>query len=498
MGIVKLLQAIRNLTKLGSIKSIEQAYKLAQREVGERFNQVKKQIDDAFNQGKKEQTLDKRTKDIKKIDDSVVAEGIETLADTKSGKSIMDQIQESKTKIEDASSKITNAQKEIDEMYRPKTDEEIAEKFNNESELMKRLEDKVKNIANVENISTGLTRTIAREILEKRGIEIPKGTDAIQLFKQKFGQDVLLDVNNLAEELVEIDRLGGKPKPLTQLIEQEGFFDIKMPKEPPQGYTPDELAEIQKEIDQEDILLKFDPTGRKSNSMGGINRLNFSTGGIKAVMAIISQIKKLDPIEAMKEVNKVIARKGPYKNITDKESQKIFEDTQDHIFEREPKPTEFDIDFNEVESTRALAPKMTERLEIKAKYPGIDDELVDKILIDDNPQRKAELLATLDEAFRMMEKGKSTDEIIDTFKNQNRTKQAMGTGPEGLSQITDLFEKIKIKNVQKQKDASDNKQMRFRKLLASNKFPELNTFLEAELNEDDEKVELDVRTNLAG
>ena len=83
------------------------------------------------------------------------------------------------------------------------------------------------------------------------------------------------------------------------------------------------------------MLLKFDPTGRKSNSMGGINRLNFATGGIKAIMAIIQSIKKLDPIEAMKEVNKVIARKGKYKNITDKESQKIFDDTQDHIFERE-------------------------------------------------------------------------------------------------------------------------------------------------------------------
>ncbi len=444
MGIVKLLQAIRNLTKLGSIKSIEQAYKLAQREVGERFNQIKKQIDDAFNQGKKEQTLDKRTKDIKKIDEQGI-KSVET----------------------------------------------------EQSDLMKRLEEKVKNLTNVENISTGLTRTIAREILSKRGIDIPKGRDALEIFKEKFGQDVLIDVNNLAEELVEMDRMGKRPKPLTKIIEQEGFFDVKMPKEPPQGYTPDELAEIQKEIEQEDILLKFDPTGRKSNSMGGINRINFATGGIKAILAIISQIKKLDPIEAMKEVNKVIARKGKYKNITDKESQKIFEDTQDHIFEREPKPTEFDIDIDEVESTRALAPKMTERLEIKAKYPGIDDELVDKILIDDNPQRKAELLATLDEAFRMMEKGKSTDEIIDTFKNQNRTKQASGTGPEGLSEITSLYEKIRMNNVQKQKDASDNKQMRFRKLLASNKFPELNTFLEAELNEDDEKIELDVRTNFA-
>ena len=66
MGIVQLLQAIRNLTKIGSIKSIEQAYKLARREVGERFNQVKKQIDDAFNQGKEQKKLDDRTKDLKK------------------------------------------------------------------------------------------------------------------------------------------------------------------------------------------------------------------------------------------------------------------------------------------------------------------------------------------------------------------------------------------------------------------------------------------------
>ena len=77
--IIRLLQAIRNLTKSGSIKSIEQAYQLAKREVGERFNQIKKQIDDAYDQGKKEQTLDKRTKDIKKIDE----QGIKSLDEGK-------------------------------------------------------------------------------------------------------------------------------------------------------------------------------------------------------------------------------------------------------------------------------------------------------------------------------------------------------------------------------------------------------------------------------
>jgi len=72
------------------------------------------------------------------------------------------------------------------------------------------------------------------------------------------------------------------------------------------------------------------------------------------------------------------------------------------------------------------APKLAERFRLKRKYPGITDDLLDKILIDDNMQRKAEVLATIDEVFRMMEKGKGTDEILDTMKNVTRTKQADG------------------------------------------------------------------------
>jgi hypothetical protein len=85
----------------------------------------------------------------------------------------------------------------------------------------------------------------------------------------------------------------------------------------------------------------------------------------------------------------------------------------------------FDLQ-SEMDVAKSLAPKMVERLELKQKYPGISDELLDKILIDDNVQRKAEVLATMDEAIKMMQKGKSNDEIIDTMKNVTRTKQADG------------------------------------------------------------------------
>jgi hypothetical protein len=82
------------------------------------------------------------------------------------------------------------------------------------------------------------------------------------------------------------------------------------------------------------------------------------------------------------------------------------------------------------------APKLSERLELKARYPGITDDLLDSILIDNNPQRKAEVLATLDEAFAMMRKGKGPDEILRIIKDMNRTKQADGGSIDGDISLT--------------------------------------------------------------
>ena len=64
---------------------------------------------------------------------------------------------------------------------------------------------------------------------------------------------------------------------------------------------------------------------------------------------------------------------------------------------------------------------------IKQKYGNIiDDNLLKQILIDDNPQRKAEVLASIDEAIKMQEKGIPYEEIINIMKNTTRTKQAKG------------------------------------------------------------------------
>ena len=87
---------------------------------------------------------------------------------------------------------------------------------------------------------------------------------------------------------------------------------------------------------------------------------------------------------------------------------------------------DFDVakGLDDLENIRGT--KASEIMTIKLKYPGISDDLIRNIMVDDNPQRKAEVFATLDEAFKMMEKGKSEDEIIKIFKDTSRTKQASG------------------------------------------------------------------------
>ena len=60
-----------------------------------------------------------------------------------------------------------------------------------------------------------------------------------------------------------------------------------------------------------------------------------SFAGGKLVDEIIAMIVK-EPIEAMKEVNKVIGKKGKYKNLTKKDINRIVEGTDDWIMQRDP------------------------------------------------------------------------------------------------------------------------------------------------------------------
>ena len=57
---------------------------------------------------------------------------------------------------------------------------------------------------------------------------------------------------------------------------------------------------------------------------------------VDTVTDTITYIKTLEPMTALKEANLIIGRKGKYKDLTPEQSKRILEDTEDHIFQRDP------------------------------------------------------------------------------------------------------------------------------------------------------------------
>ena len=65
------------------------------------------------------------------------------------------------------------------------------------------------------------------------------------------------------------------------------------------------------------------------------------------VAATVEKMLNMTPMDAMKEANSVIGRKGVYKNLSPEDAKKILQDTEDHIFERNYVPGEFDPDIED-------------------------------------------------------------------------------------------------------------------------------------------------------
>ena len=61
------------------------------------------------------------------------------------------------------------------------------------------------------------------------------------------------------------------------------------------------------------------------------------------VASTVEKMLRMDPIDAMKEANRVIKREGPYKNLSQKDARNILDSTEDHIFDRVIKADEFDV-----------------------------------------------------------------------------------------------------------------------------------------------------------
>lgn len=127
--------------------------------------------------------------------------------------------------------------------------------------------------------------------------------------------------------------------------------------------------------------------------------------------------------------------------VLDPEADKYAKELQYDVQEQISKPgykgvvteaSELDDTLKLIESQKSEATKLRE------KYPGISEALLDKLVKDGNPQRKAEVLAALDEVLTMMDKGMDKDEILGVLKSTTRTKNNDG----GLNTLTDKFNKV--------------------------------------------------------
>ena len=104
-----------------------------------------------------------------------------------------------------------------------------------------------------------------------------------------------------------------------------------------------------------------------------------------------------------------------------------------------------------------IAGGMDERTMLKQKYPGVSDDLLNKILIDDNPQRKAEVLATMDEYLKLLEIGKGEEEAFNILTKDIKkpTKHAEGGRADfifgGSAGLKAMWKNL-LKNVSKGRD----------------------------------------------
>ena len=265
--LAKFLLSLSNLVRTGGIRKIEDAFNIAKQEFGEVTPLLRKQIEKIFARGKKQEPGTKKEGDVvpftKKQDTPDQASGLESLKNP----------------------------------YRPGGGLDPIE---------------------------GMTRTAARVVLGRRGIDIPEKKDPIDIFEENFGGDALMDLRDVGEELLEKERTGRITESMGEFLDSRGMFDIKINKDAPKGISNEEMLD----------LIKGEE----------------------------------------------------------------------------------------------MAPKMTERFKLRQKYPGINDELLSDIIDDPDPQNKAEALATLDEAMKLLEEGKGTDEIISILEKLKKTRRDNAEG----------------------------------------------------------------------
>ena len=474
-SVIRFLISLFNLVKKGDIKKIDDAYNAARKEFGELKDDVKKKIDDTFEQGKNAKAVEDRTKDIAKGDPLGEGEGILTLTDkiAKKAENLKKTLDENKVTeksiLEDALDAATGFRKSVGSKDKSKPFQTYRMEFQRENP-----DYRVPGGSRYAegNLRTAIRMFLRTEVKEGR-LKLPESDqfkidkyspmmedDPIDVFRRYYGEDALEAADDMADSLSRGESMRhyeeifrSEMPPLKIKTEGAGQYD--------QSILDAEriMKEAIEDAKNKKVLDEFDIGGRKKNNMGGITRASYAFGtGLKLIklfgskkklkQAIKEAVEDLIPsgdkkVDADVAIDNMLENANVDRDLVDQYdivdaygeaydeiikasdnlpgfTKKVFDDVDVELEKKFPGVTK------EIQSSKA-----NERLQLMKKYPGIDEGLLDNIINDPDPQHKAEVLATLDEAMTMGQKGMDTEKIIEVLKSTSRTKQASG----GLSYL---------------------------------------------------------------
>ena len=493
LDIAKFLMSAFNMVKRGDIKSEQDLIKFAKQQFGDLDSGLLGQIKDIFTKGKAAAVTETRTKDIMRGDPTgEKKEGLVSLTnELKQNLKDLKDLDLEQSSLNDQLMDLMEGFKE-DRFGRKIVDKKIdkSKPFRTPGMPYQKLREAKYRLPGGSSYAEGNLRTAMRMFLQT---EVKEGRlklgerdmfriteysplsadDPIDVFRRYYGEGALEAADKMASKLEK----GTSFKNYEEIF-RANMPELKVKTEGAGQYDQsiiDAESAMKQAIEDEKNLKKleeFDVEGRTKNSKGGINRVGFATGKIKLAQFLAG--KGLDLVtEIRKAVNNII-ESGDRKVDADMAVDDMFDNLgidrdvvdQKDVLEAYDEayktlsvppgsrggPDDIAEPFQSAgESTGNLISKQLKTMRLSEDIqPGLFENLTDKqrdiidkygdlvdkdllksIVLDPDPNNQAAALATLDEVKTLMDKGMSTDEIMNVLQNTPRRKQAEG----GLSYL---------------------------------------------------------------
>ena len=167
---------------------------------------------------------------------------------------------------------------------------------------------------------------------------IKAGYEAIKFFVKKMMMKRSQGITTIPGEAQKL-AVAANSESLLKLMQSKGIDTAKVSVSDVEKFVNIQNAVNKQLKTQRTKEFIHQPQGSTSPFQGMTPRVQQDVDGI------IRKLKSLEPMDAMKEANLIIGRKGKYKNLSIDESQRILKETDDHIFQRQVDDLSPDEDF---------------------------------------------------------------------------------------------------------------------------------------------------------